>query len=117
MLGQAATTASTTPVNIAITSEYNSETSSYGIASSVTAEKEKLKGVLATSPVMFQMNIGAGAEYPINNKLSAYAGIFFNNGFAPDATNPNKYDLPYKASFRDGNTRLNNFALRLGLFF
>ena len=69
---------------------------------------------------MFQMNIGAGAEYPLNNKLRAYAGIFFNNGFAPDATNPQDFDedkLGYKGDFRDANTRLNNFALRLGLFF
>lgn len=80
-------------------------------------ENEKIKGTLAIAPVMFTMNIGGGAEYPINNKLAAYAGIFFNNGFAPDATNPNKYSMPYGQSFKDGNTRLNNFALRLGLFF
>lgn len=80
-------------------------------------ENEKIKGTLAIAPVMFTMNIGAGAEYPINNKLAAYVGLFFNNGFAPDATNPNKYTMPYGLSFKDGNTRLNNFALRLGLFF
>ena len=70
---------------------------------------------------MLQMNIGAGAEYPISNKLTAYAGLFFNNGFTPDATAPQKYDsekLGYgKGEFKDGNTRLNNFALRIGLFF
>lgn len=82
-----------------------------------TGENEKIKGTLAIAPVMFTMNIGAGAEYPINNKLAAYAGIFFNNGFAPDVTNPNKYNMPYALPFKDGNTRLNNFALRLGLFF
>jgi len=46
--------------------------------------------------------------------------LFFNNGFAPDATNPEKYDgsrLGYQGTFRDGNVRLNNFALRVGLFF
>lgn len=80
-------------------------------------ENEKIKGTLAIAPVMFTMNIGAGAEYPLNDKLAAYAGIFFNNGFAPDATNPNKYAMSYDQSFKDGNTRLNNFALRLGLFF
>lgn len=83
-----------------------------------TGDKEKIKGALAIAPVMFQMNIGAGAEYPISDKLTAYVGLFFNNGFAPDATNPNKFDLnSYKGSFKDGNTRLNNFALRVGLFF
>ncbi len=88
-----------------------------GQASVANGEKEKLKGVLAVAPVMFQMNIGAGTEYVISNKLAIYAGLFFNNGFAPDATNPNSYSLPYHGKFQDGNTRLNNLALRLGLFF
>ncbi len=82
-----------------------------------TGDNEKIKGTLAIAPVMFTMNIGAGAEYPLNAKLAGYVGIFFNNGFAPDATNPNKYNMPYNLSFKDGNTRLNNFALRIGLFF
>lgn len=110
----------TTGFNIAKKARYNVDYYDYQSGTnkeSIADKKEKLKGTLATSPVLFQMNIGAGAEYPINNKLAAYAGIFFNNGFAPDATNPNKYDLPYQASFRDGNTRLNNFAIRVGLFF
>lgn len=97
------------------TVDYTDENSMYKEA---TGDKEKIKGALAIAPVMFQMNIGAGAEYPISDKLTFYAGLFFNNGFAPDATNPNKYDLTtYKGSFKDGNTRLNNFALRIGLFF
>lgn len=82
-----------------------------------TGENEKIKGTLAIAPVMFTMNIGAGAEYPLNDKLAAYAGIFFNNGFAPDITNPNKYNMPYGLPFKDANTRLNNFSLRLGIFF
>ncbi len=81
----------------------------------------KLTGsVTNIAPIMFQMNIGAGGEYPLNNKLTAYFGIFFNNGFAPDATVPSEFDgskLGYAGSFNDGRTRLNNFALRLGLFF
>ena len=65
---------------------------------------------------MFQMNIGAGVQYAIGKKLDAYAGIFFNNGFAPNATDPTKIsNIP--ATFTDGNTRLNNFALRLGFYF
>lgn len=87
------------------------------VAQTAEGDNVKLKGTLGIAPVMFQMNIGAGAEYPINKKLKAYAGIFFNNGFAPDATKPNNYDLNYKGEFRDANTRLNNVALRLGLFF
>jgi hypothetical protein len=62
------------------------------------------------------MNIGAGVQYNIGQKVDAYAGIFFNNGFAPNATNPSRIsNIP--ASFTDGNTRLNNFALRLGFYF
>ncbi len=83
----------------------------------VSDEKVLLKGTLATAPVLLQMNIGAGLEMPLSDNLAAYAGIFFNNGFVPDATNPNKYELAYKGTFRDGNTRLNNFALRIGIFF
>jgi hypothetical protein len=83
--------------------------------------KAKLTGSLGhIAPVLFQMNIGAGAEYLISNKLTAYFGLFFNNGFAPDATKPDLFDednLGYKGTFRDANTRLNNFSLRVGLFF
>src|SRR5690606_12661946 len=91
-----------------------------GTAYDTSGTKIKLTGALGNiAPVMFQMNIGAGLEYPISNKLSFYAGVFFNNGFAPDATKPDKFDedkLGYRRSFRDANTRLNTFALRVGLF-
>ena len=81
------------------------------------SEKEKIKGSIGNiAPIMFQMNIGAGVQYAIGKKLDAYAGIFFNNGFAPNATDPTKIsNIP--ATFTDGNTRLNNFALRLGFYF
>lgn len=76
------------------------------------------------APINFQMNLGAGVEYPLTDKLAAYAGIFFNNGFLPDVTNPQNFELYNKGQainvnndFRDGNTRFNNFALRLGIFF
>ena len=83
-------------------------------------DKIKLDGSLTIAPIMLQMNIGAGAEYPINNKLSAYVGVFFNNGFTPDATSPNRFNnatLGYQGEFADAKTRLNNISLRLGLFF
>jgi hypothetical protein len=80
-------------------------------------DKAKISGTLSVAPVMLQLNIGAGAQYPFSDRLTAYAGIFFNNGFAPDVTNPAKYSFTYPGSFSDGNIRLNNFALRLGLFF
>ena len=86
---------------------------------SVSETNVRLKGTLAAAPVNLEMNIGIGTEYTLNDRLKAYAGIFFNNGFLPDATNPGNYELAYPSSstFHDGNTRLNNFALRVGLFF
>ena len=108
----------TTGINIAKKATY---TVNYldGARNAKTAmgSNEKIKGTLAIAPVIFSMNIGAGVEYPLNDKLAAYGGIFFNNGFAPDATNPSKYNMDYNLPFQDANTRLNNFALRIGLFF
>lgn len=110
-------------INIGKKADY---TVTYSDAASVnhdtTASKIKLTGGFGViAPVMFQMNIGIGAEYPLNNKLKAYVGIFFNNGFTPDATKPEKLDgakLGYgSGTFHDANTRLNNLSLRLGLFF
>lgn len=83
----------------------------------VTGEKEKLVGSLTMAPAMLQLNVGAGLEYAIGGKMSFYTGVFFNNGFLPDATRPDKFGLGYEGSFTDGNTRLNNLALRVGLFF
>ena len=109
-------------INIAKKADYTVE---YYDANSVkqtsTGSNIKLTGSSTNiAPVMFQMNIGAGGEFPLNNKLAAYFGIFFNNGFTPDATSPNEFDngkLGYLGSFNDGKIRLNNLALRLGLFF
>ncbi len=80
-------------------------------------ENVKLKGALTITPLLFQMNIGIGMEYPLSDQLCGYVGIFFNNGFAPDVTNTVKYNFGQSGTFKDGNVRLNNFALRLGLFF
>jgi opacity protein-like surface antigen len=112
-------------INIGKKADYTvSYTDDSTVLRSVTDEKVKLtsEGTLksAVAPIMLAMNIGAGAEYPINRKLTAYAGIFFNNGFTPDATNPQNFDnakLGYRGDFYDAKTRLNNFALRIGLFF
>jgi len=115
IFGQAGITAG---INIVRKATYDvSYISNDGLSSKASGENEKLKGTLATPPMMLQMNIGAGIEYPLTDKLSAYAALFFNNGFVPDATNPAKYKMPYDGSFRDGNTRLNNFALRFGIYF
>lgn len=95
----------------------------------ISREKDKLGSRASLSPsiapINFQMNLGIGVEYPLTDKLAAYVGLFFNNGFLPDVTSPNNYELydnnnnkiAVNNTFKDGNTRFNNFALRLGIFF
>ena len=79
-------------------------------------QKEKLSGSFGNiAPILLQMNLGIGVQYAINKKLDAYIGLFFNNSFAPDITNPTKYKAV--PSFQDGTVRLNNFALRMGFYF
>lgn len=105
--------------NISKKANFSTEVYENSNIKTYSEENVKLKGSLGITPVLFQMNIGIGAEYPLSDQLCAYFGVFFNNGFAPDVTNPTKFNMPgyTTASFKDGNTRLNNFALRLGLFF
>lgn len=88
-----------------------------GMQKSLDGDNEKLTGTLAVPPAMLQMNIGGGIEYNITDKMSFYSGLFFNNGFLPDATNPANYELGYKGEFSDGNIRLNSLGLRVGIFF
>lgn len=109
----------TTGVNIGKKADYTVQyTDEAGTAQIVNEEREKVSGTLAISPVLFSMSLGAGAEYRLSDKIFGYAGVFFNNGFAPDATNPNNYKInTYQGDFKDGNTRLNNLALRIGVFF
>lgn len=94
-----------------------SQKRSIGDTTYAVSEKEKITGGIGSiAPIFFQMNVGAGVQYAIGPKLDAYVGVFFNNGFAPNITDPTKYtNTP--VSFSDGNTRLNNFALRLGFYF
>lgn len=87
------------------------------VEKSVSERNEKIFGSLSIPPAMIALNLGGGIEYPISEKMNFYLGLFFTNNFAPDATNPNRLDLDYKGKFSDGNVRLNNFALRVGLFF
>ena len=88
-----------------------------GLPAVASGNNEKLEGTLAVPPVMIQMNLGAGLEYPIRQKLAFYFGLFFNNGFLPSAVNPQNYTLDYTGSFSSTNTRLNSFAFRFGMFF
>jgi len=88
-----------------------------GVEKTQSGDNEKLQGSLAVAPIILQLNVGAGIEYPIASKLSLYSGIFFNNGFLPSAINPKNYEMGYDGNFSDGNVRLNNIALRIGMFF
>lgn len=92
-----------------------------GITKTEASEShEKLDGGLTIAPVILSLNIGGGIEKPITDRISGYFGLFFNNGFVPDATDPGKYDLLYsdnQRDFSDGHIRLNNFAFRFGIFF
>lgn len=83
----------------------------------ISGEDEKIRGGLSIFPMLFQMNLGAGIEYQITDKMSMYMGLFFNNGFAPDVTNPKELRLDHDGVFSDGVVRLNNLALKVGLFF
>lgn len=83
----------------------------------VTGENEKLRNGVSIIPILFQMNLGGGIEYQFTPKMSLYMGLFFNNGFAPDVTSPKDINMGYKGTFTDGNVRLNNIALKVGLFF
>lgn len=105
-----------TSINMAKKATYEVLVNENGLPVTYGDENIKLKG-LSVSPVLFSMSIGAGLEYPFNDDLSGYFGLFFNNGFAPDVTNTRRLSLPYNADFADGNVRLNNFALRIGLLF
>jgi hypothetical protein len=46
------------------------------INQTLTGNGEKLKGTLATAPIMLQMNLGGGFEYPIKQKLAFYFGLY-----------------------------------------
>lgn len=97
---------------------YGSDTTKSRDASDTKAKLTGSFGIIA--PILFEMNLGIGIEKPVSDKLRFYAGLFFNNGFTPDATRPDLFDngnLGYSGKFDDAKTRLNNFALRLGLFF
>jgi len=108
----------TAAINISKKATYSVDyTDQSGNEKNVSADNQILKGALSVPPILLQLNVGAGIEYPITEKMYFYTGLFFNNGFLPDATNPENYTLGYRGSFTDANTRLNNFALRVGLFF
>ena len=87
------------------------------VSMNVSGENEKLRSGLSVTPILFQMNLGGGIEYQLTDKMSMYFGLFFNNGFAPDVTNPKEFDLGHEGQFTDGIVRLNNLSLKIGMFF
>lgn len=112
----------TAGINIAKKADYTVDYyTADSVLKTVSDTRSKITGDFgAIAPILFSMNVGAGMEMPVAPKLRFYIGLFFNNGFAPDATRPDLYEarnLGYSGKFRDANTRLNNLALRLGLFF
>ena len=103
--------------NIGKKATYKVEYTDGGTSQIISGDKEKLAGSFTIAPFLLQLNVGAGVEKPISEKMALYFGLFFNNAFLPDVTNPSEYDLDYKGTFSDGNIRLNSFAFRFGLFF
>lgn len=111
----------TAAINISKKATYSvtyTDTAGTGLVDEIaTGENEKLRNGVSIIPVLFQMNLGGGIEYQFTPKMSLYMGLFFNNGFAPDVTSPKDINMGYKGTFTDGNIRLNNIALKVGLFF
>ncbi len=96
------------------TVDYNDAGGNYR---TLQGDNEKLTGSLAVAPIILQLNLGAGIEYPLTPKLHFYSGLFFNNGFLPNTVSPKNYDMGYAGTFTDGYVRLNSLSLRVGLFF
>lgn len=88
-----------------------------GNEQSINGNKEKISGSFSIAPVLLQLNIGGGIEKPIAKRMSVLLGLYFNNGFSPDVTNPDKYSFAYEGKFSDGKIRLNSLSFRAGLFF
>jgi Outer membrane protein beta-barrel domain len=105
-------------VNISKKADYTVDfNDANGNSAELTGNNEKIKGAFAVSPLLLQLNVGGGVEYALKKKLTLYCGLFFNNGFLPSAIYPQKLDMGYAGSFTVPNTRENNIALRLGVFF
>ncbi len=60
------------------------------------------------TPINAGMIIGAGVEYPLTETLTGVVGFTFQNGFV---------DVTRNAKWNDGKVNVNNFVLRLGVYF
>lgn len=90
-----------------------------GVEENHINDYERLRGFNSISPVSLFANGGIGAQYDVDYKRTVYFGVFYQNNFIPDMTNPKKikFEFGEDYDFNDGSTRLNNIAFRLGLMF
>ncbi|MBK7885704.1 MAG: PorT family protein [Chitinophagaceae bacterium] len=68
--------------------------------------KEKITGHIV--PINGGLLLGAGIEYPLNDKTTLSLGLGFQNGFV---------DVTRNKSWNDAKVILNNFSLRAGVYF
>ena len=110
MLGQAATTASTTPVNIAITSEYNSETSSYDIAVKVSYI-QAMEGRHALCLYVLENGITDAQQFP---EAPEYREVEFEHLFRTSLTSYNGQEiLPGQSTKEAGRVVIQNFTFKI----
>ncbi|QHS61210.1 porin family protein [Chitinophaga agri] len=74
----------------------------------LNVNEDKVNVLRNIMPVNIGLQVGAGVEYPLGDKLTGLVGLTYRNGFI-DATRNGKWD--------DGKVNMNSFALNLGLFF
>ncbi len=99
----------------AMTLNYND---SNGVEDDYQQDFEPLKGWLSVAPVSMHWNAGIGAQYDVDYKRTVYLGVFYQNNFLPDMTNPNRINFPVgDLTMNDGSVRWNHIALRLGVMF
>ncbi|MBW8685648.1 porin family protein [Chitinophaga rhizophila] len=75
---------------------------------SLSVNQDKVNVLRNLTPINIGLQVGAGIEYPLGDRLSGLVGLTYRNGFI-DATRNGKWN--------DGKVNMNSFALNLGLFF
>ncbi len=78
-----------------------------GGVSNYSKENENIIGDI--QPFNLGMQLGAGIEYPLTDRNNILVGLIYNNGFI-DVTRNSKWG-------NDGRVNLNNFTVKIGLFF
>jgi opacity protein-like surface antigen len=75
---------------------------------SLSVNQDKVGVLRDITPINIGLQVGAGVEYPLGDRLSGLVGLTYRNGFI-DATRNGKWS--------DGKVNMNSFAINLGLFF